>query len=360
MTNKRYLSDKKTSQQTISISPSLKDWIRRYVSVMHKKNPDDEDYKSISAFYCSVMENILKIFERGKSLIDFEHFPDSEIHKFYGEEARFSLPFVEASMIMSSFTPVDFFFDQQIFYNMANLVSKSIEPYSMDSIKNLFARVINRQVQNNVIKDARWEVYPKKGNKGFDGMVEYSGNYRFLHINNVKFAVALIGLVGLKVTEFHYSGEDKYVRIKFTTDELFFNKEEAIEARTKLAKKNKEYVINLFRIIKHGSPHFWLRLSDNNHNIISFRNEDDFNECLAKVESDLKKYGSKEDYSLYILKVFEQINWIRIIDELELSFQFLISENRHKNEIEMMLGYLSKYFKVLEKDQNYYLQSNIS
>ena len=60
MTTKRYMSNKKTSQQTISISPSLKDWIRRYVSVMHKKNPRDRNYKSISAFYYSVMENVLK------------------------------------------------------------------------------------------------------------------------------------------------------------------------------------------------------------------------------------------------------------------------------------------------------------
>ena len=360
MTTKRYLSNKKTTQQTISISPSLKDWIRRYVSVMHKKNLEEENYKSISAFYCSVMENVLKIFKQGKSLIDFEHFPDSEIHKFYGEEARFSLPFVEASMIMSSFTPVDFFFDQQIFYNMANLVSKSIEPYSMDSIKNLFARVINRQVQNNVIKDARWEVFPTKGNKGFDGMVEYSGNYKFLHINNVKFAVALLGLVGLKITDFHYSGENKYVRIKFTTDELFFNKEETIEARTELAKKNKDYVINLFRVVEHGDPHLWLRLSDNNHTLISFRTREDFDECLTKVESDLKKYGSKEDFNLMLIKFFEQIHWIRIIDEKELSFQILISEDSHKNEREMLLSYLSKNFRVVEKAQIFSLQSNFS
>jgi hypothetical protein len=187
-------------------------------------------------------------------------------------------------------------------------------------------------------------------------MVEYSGNYRFLHINNVKFAVALLGLVGLKITDFHYSGEDKYVRIKFTTDELFFNKEEAIEARTELAKKNKDYVINLFRVIEHGTPHLWLRLSDNSHNIISFRNIEDFEECLTKVESDLKTYGPKEGFGLDLLRFFEQIHWIRIFDEQEHSFQFLISENRYKNEREMLLSYLSKNFRILEKAQIYYLQ----
>jgi len=360
MTTKRYLSNKKTTQQTISISPSLKDWIKRYVSVMHKKNPEDENYKSISAFYCSVMENVLKIFEQGKSLIDFDHFPDSEIHKFYVEEGRFSLPFIEACVIMSAFAPIDFFFNQQIFFNMSDLVSKSIEPYSMDSIKNLFARVTNRLLENNLIKNPRWDVFPKKSNKGFNGIIEYSGNYKFLHIVNVKFNATLMGLVGLKITEFHYSGEDKYVRIKFTTDELFFRREEAIEARTKLAKKNRDYVINLFRVIEHGSPHLWLRLSKNIHSIISFRNKEDFKECLENVACDLKKYGSKEDYNLYLLRFFEQIHWIRIIDEKEYSFQFLISQNRYKNERELLLSYLAKNFRVLDKDQIFSLQSNFS
>ena len=141
---------------------------------------------------------------------------------------------------------------------------------------------------------------------------------------------------------------------------MFFNKEETIEARTELAKKNKDYVINLFRVVEHGDPHLWLRLSDNNHTLISFRTREDFDECLTKVESDLKNYGSKEDFNLMLLKFFEQIHWIRIIDEKELSFQILISEDSHKNEREMLLSYLSKNFRVVEKAQIFSLQSNFS
>ena len=358
MTTKKFLSNKKTTQQTISISPSLKDWIRRYVSVMHKKKPEEENYKSLSAFYCSVMENVLKIFEQGKSLIDFEHFHDREIQKLYPDEGIFSLPFVEASVIMSSFMPIDFFFDKPIFFNMANLVLKTIDSYSMDSIKNIFARIKNRLVQNNLIKDVRWDIVPKKGMKGFDGVLEYSGNYKFVHINNIKFNISLMGLMGLKITDFHYSGEDKYVRIKFTTDDVLFSNEEAIEARTELAKNNQDYVINLFRIMEHGTPHLWQRLSNNDHLFISFRNEEDFDECLLKLESDLKKYGSKEDYNLNLLRFLEQIHWIRIIDKNELSFQFTVSENNHKNERELIVSYLAKQFRVFEKAQIYYLQSN--
>ena len=358
MTTKRYLSNKNTTQQTISISPSLKDWIRRYVSIMHKKKPEDEDYKSISAFYCSAMENVLRIFELGKDLKDFENFHDREIQKLYPDEGRFSLPFVEASVIMSSFMPIDFFFEKPFFFNMANLVLKNIDSYSMDSIKNIFTRIKNRLVQNNLIKDVRWDIVPKKGKKGFEGVLEYSGNYKYIHINNVKFNSALMGLAGLRITDFHYSGEDKYVRIKFTTDDMLFSNEEAIEARTELAKNNQDYVINLFRVMEHGTPHLWQRLSNNDHILISFRNEEDFDECLLKLEVDLKKYGFEEDFGLYLLRFFEQIHWIKIVDESELAFQFLISEDNHKNERELISNYLSKHFRVVEKAQIYYLQSN--
>jgi len=333
MTTKRNLSSKKTSQQTISI------------------------YKSISAFYCTTMENVLKVFEQGKTLIDLKNFPDSELKKLYIDEGRFSLPFIEASAIMGSFMPLDFFYEKQIFFNMDNLVSKNIEPYSIDSINNLFTIVKNRLVQNNLIKDVRWDIVPKIDQKGFDGLIEYSGNYKFLHINNVKYNISLMGLMGLKITDLHYSGEDNYVRLKFTTDKLFFRNQEAMEARTELAKKNEKYITNLFRIIEHGAPHLWQRLSNNNHAIISFRNKEDFYDCLAEVESDLKRYGSKEDFDLDLLKFFEFLHWIKIIDKKELTFQFTVSEDDHKPERELLVGYLSKNFTILEKAQIYYLES---
>ena len=167
-----------------------------------------------------------------------------------------------------------------------------------------------------------------------------------------------MGLAGLRITDFHYSGEDKYVRLKFTTDDMLFSNEEAIEARTELAKNNQDYVINLFRVMEHGTPHLWQRLSNNDHILISFRNEEDFDECLLKLEVDLKKYGFEEDFGLYLLRFFEQIHWIKIVDESELAFQFLISEDNHKNERELISNYLSKHYRVVEKAQIYYLQSN--
>jgi len=50
MTAQKYLSQKKTVCQTFSLSPALKDWVGRYVRVNNKKAPDEEQFKSVSAF----------------------------------------------------------------------------------------------------------------------------------------------------------------------------------------------------------------------------------------------------------------------------------------------------------------------
>ena len=101
----------------------------------------------------------------------------------------------------------------------------------------------------------------------------------------------------------------------------------------------------------------WQRLSNNTHHVISFRNKEDFDAFLVKLEADLKKYVSKEKFGLFILKFFEEIHWIKILDETELSFQFLISEQDHKRERELLLNYFSKNYEVIVKNQIYSIQT---
>ena len=107
MTSKKYLSNKKISQQAISISPALKDWIKRYVNVMAKKNPHDERYKSISSFYCNVMEKVLTIFETKKTLDDLDKIVDREIENLYSNRVTLFGPFLEASIVMDAFSPIE-------------------------------------------------------------------------------------------------------------------------------------------------------------------------------------------------------------------------------------------------------------
>jgi len=57
------MSEKKTAQQSISLSPALKDWLQRYVNVNHREKPKDKKFKSISAFVTYTLEEALKLVE---------------------------------------------------------------------------------------------------------------------------------------------------------------------------------------------------------------------------------------------------------------------------------------------------------
>ena len=106
MTSKKYLSKKKTAQQTISISPALKDWIERYVRVNHQSNPKDERYRSISSFYTFVMEKVMDILTKGKTLEDFDAFADSEVKDAFDKITfRATIPYYEKAVIPNDELP---------------------------------------------------------------------------------------------------------------------------------------------------------------------------------------------------------------------------------------------------------------
>ena len=60
MTSKKYLSNKKTAQQTFSLSPALKELIKRFVNVNHRKTPDEDKFQSISRFIATTLEETME------------------------------------------------------------------------------------------------------------------------------------------------------------------------------------------------------------------------------------------------------------------------------------------------------------
>ena len=96
MPSKKPLSKKKITQQTISITPELKDQIENYVIVNQKKNPNDKRFKSVSAFYNYVLKNTMDCFDKGKSLDDFEDYVDSEFTNFFDRISfKATIPYYE-------------------------------------------------------------------------------------------------------------------------------------------------------------------------------------------------------------------------------------------------------------------------
>jgi len=357
MTSKRYLSDKKTSQLTISISPALKDWINRYINKMHKNFPEDGRYRSKSAFVCSVMENVLNIFKKEKSLDDFQKLTDKEVETLFNQNTTLYSPFVELSLVMDSLMPIDSIINTKFFFRYYKFYLKNIDPYDMNSVKLFYERIKNRYLYTNVVKDLNIEIVTKKDYKDYEAILEQSSDYKYLQITNVKISVALLGILGVKVIDVYYSEEEQYYfRIKLAPTDLWYDKREDRKERIALAKENVNCIINLNNTIEHESPHLWQKIAEDDDAIVFFVHNEAQSKWIKQLEDDLNKFGNKDTFLLKILKFFERLHWIRIENEDTLSFQIRLSEENNPTQINFLKNYLMKYGKISQQNYRYYLE----
>ncbi len=129
MASDRPLSKKKITQQTISTSPAIKEWVKRYVNVKRMKNPNDERYKSISSFYNYIMENLLKFFEEGKTIDDLKRVEDKKIKEFFD---RFTfkaiIPLYEMAIEPNKYTHFSFEFSTRFLLMYLDLFKNEVKP----------------------------------------------------------------------------------------------------------------------------------------------------------------------------------------------------------------------------------------
>lgn len=137
-------SKKKTSQQTISISPELKERIEKYVMINQEKNPKDKRFRSISSFYTSVLEKIMDCFDKKKSLDDFESFVDGEIKDFF-EKISFDglIPYYEEAILSNKYTDPTFDKIPLFFLTLRRFYLSMMDPSDIKSINGLMSRLRN-------------------------------------------------------------------------------------------------------------------------------------------------------------------------------------------------------------------------
>jgi hypothetical protein len=357
MTSERPLSKKRITQQTISISPALKDRIERYVIENNKKSPGDKRFKSVSEFYNSVIEKVMDILEQEKTLDDLESFVDREVKDFFNKISFNALiPYYENAIITNRYKNPTLEKNPFFYFTLRRLYMSRIDPYDITSINTIFNRVKNYIFSNNLTKDFRLDLFTGKSPQDLTGVFEHAGLYKNLCFENYKYSAALFGLLGSKITGFLYSRKNNYCRFDLKATDLFFRRELMKSERIKLMEHNLSYFINYNNIINDKDYFLWMKFAEDKTIIINFNNEQTKKDWVDLIENDIKKFGEKEDIPLNMLKIFEKLHWIEIESEKDLIFEIRLSAIKYQHEREYLLKVLSSYSKISQRNGKFCLE----
>lgn len=347
---------KRSTQQTISITPELKKRVDNYVKDNQKKNPNDKRFKSVSALYNYVMDTVLDSFDKGKTLEDLDHLADSEFKNFF-EKLSFNavIPYYEEAIKTNRYSnptleKVTFFF-----LTIRKFYMSRMDPTETSSIQNLINRIKNYLVSNNLTKEFKIDLFTGKSKTDLTATFEFVGIYRNLGYETCKYTTAFFGLLGILVTDCVYSFKDTYYRFDLKATDLFYKMDLAKSERVKLMNYNISYFLNYSKIINDKDYYLWMKMAEDKDIIVIFNNEEIQREWMRLIEYDISKYSDKEDHAAHILKFFEKIHWIELISDKDLSFQIKLSETKNKRERDYFFEILTKYSDLSKLDENYYL-----
>jgi hypothetical protein len=355
MTSKKYLSRKKTSQQCISISPALKDWIQRYVSKKRKENPEDNRYKSISAFYTSVMENVLNAFEEGKTLEDFDRFVDQEVYSFYDEFSfKALIPLYEMVVETNKYTKIDYERTIHFFSQMHDFFKRFLKKRDINKIETFLKRIKNYFNQNKICSYLNFELITHEDSTYPRFRIEAVSIYKNIIYENIKFFSAIFGLLGIKIEEFIYSEKDSYYRIDAQATDLFFENKFLKRKFMTLLEHNLNYFTQYQRLLKDEDYYLWMKMAEDKDVIIDFADDFSKQRWLERIQKDIEHYGQKGDQILTLLYFFERLHWIDIENENPIIFRIRLPQN-NKEQRAFLLDYFSKITEIKEHNGKFYL-----
>jgi hypothetical protein len=357
MPTQKPLSRKKITQQTISITPDLKERIDNYVMENQEKYPDDKRFKSVSAFYNYVLQKTLECFEKGKNLDDFAYFVDSEFRNFFDRISfKATIPYYEEAIKTNKYTNPTFEKLPAFFLTIRRFYMKLMESREIVDIQNTVGRIKNYLVSNNLTKEFKIDLFTGKSRTDLSGIFEYAGIYNNLSYDTCKYTSAFFGILGIRVNNIVYSEKDGYYRFDLKATDLFFRDDLAKSERIKLMNENISHFINYCKIIEDKDYHLWMKLAEDKNVIITFNNVETQNKWISLIENDIKKFSDKDDNRLEILKIFEKLHWIDIENEDDLYFYIRLSDSKFHSEREYMMKILSKNSQLIHENGGYYLK----
>jgi len=356
MTPKRYLSNKKTKKQTISISPELKKEIEEFCQQRARENSNDPTYKSISSFYTYVMNEFLAYLEEGGDLTDLYNSRDSSLDSFYDKFSYKSFApifeeFLEPNRYEDSILNLSYFL-----LSTRNLYVNNFDPYNLTQFKEFFEKLKSHFKNKELVKNFKIDIKTEKQKRNIKYVFEMSIYYKNICFENIKYNAVFFGYLGAKVNKVEISKDGIYSRMEAETTDLFFNPKSLRAERRILAEQNLKRIINLSSILEEDDLYLWTKLAMDKDIYISFKNFDEIIEIINNMVFNSQSNGILNNTVLKQLKFFEKLHWIKINNEQEYSFNIIIPEKGHDKEIQFLKEFLSKSSKMTQVGDNYYLE----
>ncbi|MFX1379369.1 MAG: hypothetical protein ACFFA4_09760 [Promethearchaeota archaeon] len=358
MPSSKPLSKKKITQQTISITPDLKERIDNYVIENQKKYPNDKRFKSVSSFYNNVLKKTMDCFDKGKDLDDFENFVDSEFKNFFDKISfKATIPYYEEAIKPNKYTNPTLEKIPSFFLTIRRFYMKLMESRDIISIQNTVSRIKNYLVSNNVTKEFKIDLFTGKSRTDLTGIFEFAGFYKNICYETCKYTSAFFGILGIKIDNIVYSEKDIYYRFDLKATDLFFRDDLAKLERTKLMNENISHFVNYCKIIDDKDYYLWMKVAEDKNAMVCFNNDETRTKWINLIENEITKFSDKEDNRLKILKFFEKLHWIDIENEDDLIFNIRISESKYQSEREFLINLLSKNSLIMQESESYYLKN---
>ncbi len=299
----------------------------------------------------------MKLFKEGKTIEDFKRVED-QVYKDFFDKFTFkaTIPLYDMVAESNRYTPITFDFITRFLIGVYNFYKNIyLKEESPKGWIQIFERFKHRTYPSNITKELRLEILPERDQDYVKGYIEFVGKQRNLHYENCKFFAGICGLLGLKVTDFHYSSKDFYGRLDLIETALAFREELAKKERIKLLQENVNFMINYNRMLADKDKFLWMNLAEDNDVYICFKSKKAFNKWIGAIEKDLRKFGPQKDFLKRILTFFNKLHWIRIEDLDEYSFRIDQSIDKN-NQRKFLLDYLSKISEITQIDEVYQLK----
>ncbi|MFX1366872.1 MAG: hypothetical protein ACFFCE_15665 [Promethearchaeota archaeon] len=325
-TKEEFLSKKLTARLNMAISPFQRYKLEKIVSSINRNNNRKQRKVNLSEFIREILDFIINNYENGKNLKEIQGIINTaDIKELIRKNSHIQITLTQEDNIkLNRYLP----FSKELYSLLMRYADFILGGGRLDDDKLIgFFKNMNKfMLSNNLTKEFKIDIFGK------EYIITYAGTHENIHFEQMKGIIALAGILGFELSSFLYS--PRYVKLMMRRTSLMDDHSISLENRRALIDKNLEKILNLHYIVNDLKTHLWIRMSQINDSIISFKDFEKGKKIINNILKELSIY-SKEKFKDDVFKLLDKFSWIELENDFEgkPSYSCLISENRIESKL---------------------------